>query len=88
MDIWNILGVIAIIALLTSFVIGKNAIWKALTAGAVIGLIIWLIVGFSWLLYKRILIVSVLVGAFAELARRLTPRKKIMNNNASDQYLK
>jgi hypothetical protein len=71
MDLWNILGIIAIICLLASFSIGKNAIWGTLTVGAILGLIVCLIIGFKWELYKKILIVSVFVGVVFEVVGRL-----------------
>jgi len=69
MDIWNILGIIAILCLLASFKIGRNAIWGTLTVGAIGGLIYCLFSDFSS--FKKILIVSVFIGLFFELLGRL-----------------
>lgn len=70
MNVWNILGIVAIVCLLATFKIGRNAIWGSLTIGAIGGLIYCLFADFSP--YKKILIVSVLAGAFFELIGRLT----------------
>lgn len=78
MDIWNILGIIAIVYLFFSFSTGKNAIWGMLTISAVVGLIVRLIywiAGWSngWIVFKKLLIVFVLVGGITEI---LTKRRK------------
>jgi hypothetical protein len=77
---WNILGTIAIIALVLSFFIGKNAIWGGLTLGAIIGVIVTLISffigdGFNRTLVKEIAIVSVLLGAVFEIIGRLSKKR-------------
>jgi len=69
MNIWDILGIVATIILLASLDLGKNAIWATLALGVIVGLIICLSVGFSWLLYKKFLILSVLIGGTLEKRR-------------------
>lgn len=84
MNIWDILGIVAILCLLISFGIGKNAIWGALTLAVIVGLAICIFRGFEWLFYKKVLIIGVLAGAFFEFAYRLTIwlRKKMYLNTA------
>jgi hypothetical protein len=80
MGIWNILGIVAILVLLASFTMGKNAIWGTLTLGVVI-CIIWAIVNaisgnsLNWLLFKKIAIVSILIGALFQLPVLLKKKK-------------
>ncbi len=80
LNLWNALGIIAIICLVASFFIGKNAIWGGLTLGiviSVVALIVNLIIGngFKSTLYKDILTVSVLAGALFEFIGRLSKPK-------------
>ncbi len=74
-SIWNIVGIIAIIALMLSLFIGKNAIWGTFGLGIVIAIILGFIfktsTGFNWQLAKNVLIVSVLIGAFFEIVGRI-----------------
>jgi hypothetical protein len=76
MDIWNILGIVASIVLLASFAMGKNAIWGTFTLGIIV-CIVWAIVNavsgdsLNWLLFKKIAIVSILIGALLEVPRLL-----------------
>lgn len=75
--IWSTLGIIAIIILIITFFIGKNSVWGTLTFGIVIALIVGIIniirgTGFGWELSKKILIISILAGAFFEVLGRLT----------------
>ena len=71
MDIWNILGIIAIICLIASFSIGKNVIWAALTISVIIGLVISIFRGFEWVFLKKVVIVGTLTGALFELIYKL-----------------
>jgi len=76
-NIWEILGILAIICLLISFSIGKKAIWGALT----LGILVCIAIGFAslfkgtqffnWILFRKIAIISTLAGAFLELLGRL-----------------
>jgi hypothetical protein len=69
-----VLAIVAIVSLIISFFIGKNAIWGTFTLGIVVAVIVLFIFknnGFNWLLFKQVLIISVLVGAFFELIGRL-----------------
>ncbi len=58
LNVWDILGILAIILLLASFAIGKNAIWGTLTVGILI-CIVWAIVNLisgnpiNWILLKK-----------------------------------
>jgi len=80
--IWNILGVIAIICLIIGLKIHKNAIW----VGLVIGLLVWLILGFVnwmkeepfawWFMGKRIMITFTLLAAIFEFLNRLFEKFK------------
>jgi len=81
LDIWTILGIAAIICLIISFFIGKNAIWGGLTMGIIVGLIVAIIYwiagnGFNWELLKKILTVAILAGAFFEVVERLSKKKR------------
>ncbi|MEP7375172.1 MAG: hypothetical protein ABI675_17365 [Chitinophagaceae bacterium] len=79
---WDILGIIAIVCLiLSSFSIGRKAIWGGLTIGVIAGLIIGVISlivgnGFNWWLVKNVIIVAILVGAFFEIFGWLATKKK------------
>jgi len=78
---WTILGIIAILCLLISFFIGKNAIWGGLTLGIIVGLMVgiisWIIgSGFNWTLLRKILIVAVLAGALFEIVGRLSKQSR------------
>lgn len=79
MDIWNILGIIAIVLLIYFSFAGRNAVWGALTLGVIIGLITGLVYlikgdGFNWQLLKKIAIVFTLLGVLFELIGRLKKR--------------
>ena len=76
MNIWDILGIVAIVCLFVSFGIGKNAIWGALTIAAVVGLIASIFRGFEWEFYKKVLIIGTLVGTLFEIPYRLSGKKK------------
>lgn len=77
---WDILGIIAILTLIVSFFIGKNAIWGALTLAiliCVVTIIVNLIQGLilNWSLYRKIGTVVILIGALFELVGRFAKRK-------------
>jgi hypothetical protein len=79
-DIWNILGIIAIILLLV-FARGKNSVWGGLTLGVIIGLIIAIVFIFkgeifSWSILKKSAIIGVLAGVAADLLGRLSQKLK------------
>lgn len=81
LDIWTVLGIAAIICLVISFFIGKNAIWGGLTIGIIIGLIVGIINwiagnGFNLELVKKILTVAILAGVFFEFLGRLSKKKR------------
>lgn len=81
LDIWTALGILALVCLIVSFVIGKNAIWGGLTMGIIVALIVGLINlimgnGFKWVLLKKILIIAVLAGGFFEVVGRLSKKKQ------------
>lgn len=76
MNIWDILGIAAIVCLIISFKIGRNAIWGAFTLAIIVGLVISIFRGFEWSFYKKVLIIGVLTGALFELLYRLF-RKQI-----------
>lgn len=72
MSIWNILGIVAIIALILLYKKSKNAVWGAFIIGIIVGLITGLVSyfsdhGFNWALIKKIVICFVLFGLAAEL---------------------
>lgn len=81
LSLWNILGTVAIIAFVSSFFMGKNAIWGTAT----LGLIVALMAGFffNWLIFKKILIISVLVGILFELIGRLSNLGRSKINRSS-----
>lgn len=75
LNIWDILAIIAIISLIVSFGIGRNAIWGGISIGIIIYLVILVINlisgdGFNWILYKKVLITYVLAGALFEIIGR------------------
>lgn len=77
LEIWNVLGILAVICLVVSFSIGKNAIWGALTMGIFLAIIVGIINlimgnGFNWLLLKKILTIAVLAGVFFEIIGRFS----------------
>jgi hypothetical protein len=81
LDIWTALGILALVCLIVSFVIGKNAIWGGLTMGIIVALIVGVINlimgnGFKWVLLKKILIIAVLAGGFFEVVGRLSKKKQ------------
>ena len=81
LDIWTVLGIVAIISLIISFFIGKNAIWGGLTLGIIVALIVGIINwiagnSFNWEILKKILIVAVLAGVFFEVLGRLSKKKR------------
>ena len=80
LSIWNILGLIAILALIIFFSNGKNAVWGGLTIGTIIGVIIGLYYlftskGFDWIILKKCAIIGTLVGLIAEIIGRISKRK-------------
>jgi hypothetical protein len=81
MDIWNILGIIAIISLIIFFVRGKNAVWGTFTVGLFVATIAGLVnlfkgAGFNWSLAKKIVIISILLGIAFEIIGRLQKKSK------------
>ena len=77
---WDILGIIALIGLIASFFIGKNAIWGALSIAVIVCVVIAVINLISgnhlnWELYKKIAITLVLIGSIFELLGRLAKKK-------------
>ena len=77
--LWSVLAIIAVIALIVSFFMGKNAIWGTLTFGFIIAIIVGFIFkdnGYNWLLFKKVLIVSILLGVFFEILGRVSSSKR------------
>ncbi len=77
LNIWDVLGIVAILSLIVSFGIGKNAIWGGISLGIVICLVLLVINlisgnGLNWLLYKKVLIICTLAGALFEVIGRLS----------------
>lgn len=71
-NIWNILGVLAVILLIIFFNRGRNAVWGGLTLGIIIGLAITIISsvngnGFNLSILKNSSITGVVLGFLAEL---------------------
>jgi hypothetical protein len=84
LGIWDILGIVAIICLLISFAIGRNAIWGGLTIGILVCIVIAIIALISngsvnWSIIKDMLIVFVLLGALFETIGRLFSSRKSNN---------
>ncbi|MEO7444591.1 MAG: hypothetical protein ABIU55_03780 [Ferruginibacter sp.] len=80
-DVWLILGIISIIALLSSFAIGKNSIWGSMTVAVIIGLVIALVYvfkgeSFHWTIIKKAAIVGTLSGVLFEIIARVSGKKK------------
>lgn len=80
LDIWNILGIVALITLFT-FAKSKNAVWGGLTLGVIIGIIVALIYvfkghGFEWSIIKKSVIIGTLLGVVAELLGRASQALK------------
>lgn len=83
-NIWQVLAIIAAISLVISFFMGRNAIWGMLTLGIVIAVVVSFIFknnGFNWLLFKKVIIVAVLVGVASELLGRLSNLIKSKSNS-------
>jgi hypothetical protein len=82
MNIWDILGIIAIAAFVLSWgLIGKNAIGGGLTAGVLIGLIVGVINlimgnGFDWFLVRKIITIGILAGFVLELMYLLSRKNR------------
>ena len=70
-DLWDILGIIAIISLIITFFRGKNAIWGILTFGIIIclmvGLYYYFYTGNFNTHYKKILTITILLGLLIEI---------------------
>jgi hypothetical protein len=68
MDTWNILFVIAVIALIATFFSGQNIVWGGLAIGIVIGIIIALIYLISGEVFNlQIVKRSAIIGTLASL---------------------
>ncbi len=78
-QIWNILGLIAILLLIVSFFIGKNSIWSGLTMGIILcvifGIIALIVNGsINWGILKDILITVILLSRVFEIVGRLAKK--------------
>ena len=87
-NVWIILIIIALIALILSWKT-KNAIWGGLTIGGVIGLVVAIVFlligkGFHWSFIQTGMIIGTLIGVLAECLARLSSflknRSKKMEN--------
>ena len=84
-NIWTILGVIAII-LLIIFWKKRNAVWGGLTIGIVIGAIIAVVhlikgSGFSWFIVGKGAVLGTIAGSAAELLGMISNFIKKNNKN-------
>ena len=80
LEIWTLLGILAVICLLISFAIGKNSIWGTFTLGIAICIIVAVVNlitgnGFNFPLLKKIIVVSVLIGGLFEFAGRIFKKR-------------
>ena len=72
-DMWNILGIAAIVLLIAFFFYRKlNAVWGGLTLGIITGLIIAILFvfrgnGFDWRIIRKCAISGTIIGFIAEL---------------------
>jgi MFS superfamily sulfate permease-like transporter len=71
LEIWNILGLLATIALII-FWRRRNAVWGGLFIGIVLGLVIAIIYtimgnGFNWSIIGKVTVSGTLIGLIAEL---------------------
>lgn len=75
---WNILGFIALILLISSFFRGPNSIWGGLTLGAIVGAITTTFFhsGFDMSIILKGGIVGVLIGAIADVLPRIVSNKQ------------
>ena len=79
MMIWNLLIVVAVIALIISFSSGKNSVWGGLTLGIIIG-VIWAIVAsvigkdFHAVIILRLAVIGALVGFGFDLLAKLSEK--------------
>ena len=69
---WNVLGVITVILLVTYFRKRGNAVWGGATLGVIVGLIIAVFLafagrGFDWHVIVRAITVGTIAGFIAEL---------------------
>ena len=85
MTTWNIIGIVAIIIILATFKMGKNAIWGTLTLGIIV-CIVWAIINLitgtsiNWVLFKKIAIISILIGGLFQLPA-LFKKKEVKKKN-------
>jgi ABC-type lipoprotein release transport system permease subunit len=80
LDIWDILGIIAIICLVVTFSMNKNAAWSSLIWGILISLVVLIVNliignGFHWKLYQNILTVAVLSCVLIPILTSLLDKK-------------
>lgn len=66
-NIWNILGITAIILLVIYFKKGRNAVWGGLTLGIIVGALIFLFNDFNLFYLKVASILGTIIGFIAEL---------------------
>jgi uncharacterized membrane protein YfcA len=81
MDIWDMLGIVALAILLVFLFKRKNAVTVAFAIGVLVALIAGLIYyfkgdGFNWILAKKMLILSILVGGVYRLVSYISNKTK------------
>lgn len=78
---WNVITILAVVALLLSFKKGRNSVWGGFTLGIILGLVIAVIYffkenTFNWSIIKRTIAICVLVGFFFDIFYRLISGKE------------
>lgn len=79
MTSWDILGILAVIFLIISLFIGKNAIWGGLAIGivvAILGSLIRVLNGkvFTFLYIRRVLTCAILMAVLMEILSRIADK--------------
>lgn len=84
MDIWDILGIVALIILFFFLFKRKNSVTVAFAIGIVAALIAGMVPyfkgdGFNWILARDVLTASILIGAIYRLVRYISNKSRSKN---------
>lgn len=82
---WNVLGVISVILLVTYFRRGQNSVWGGLSLGAITGFTIVVILGFmgkgfNWRIILKAIIIGIMAGFVADLLGKVPNMFKRRDN--------
>jgi uncharacterized membrane protein len=73
---WMFLYIVATISLLIYFFKGPNAVWGTATVGLIVGIIIAIFSGFTWLTIIKSMVIGVLLGVAFESLGSISDRMK------------